>query len=737
MANNNNDLVFYQQWAAAGQQIDKYSMQPWCVDSENLDIFSDSQAIKWMPWSVKSIPSWDSWVDVDSKERFYLAADGRVYDSKEDVWYNHDYFDENANNIDYQDWQWSNKAVFWTPKKLYVAYSWDDWKTISILTDRLIYNIYSDWIHISAWSVYWLRTWEACTRDWEATWRTTRMSVKNTGTTRYNWAQFDNSWDQNDDCPWGFHTESDRTENFMRAKVKIVASWAAYKDITLEARKSVVSRSNQYQQFISEWTWDKVLDLSVASISSWWNYTTPEFFFDNFINQRDYWWWQSWIYVHATTDRNANCQLYAYFYQKEDWSYLYPKDRKTIDIEDETYIEVDSTEYEMLYYDPLTDEDNVPYYELIQWNTIDFPDGYNIVAFARSFDYQYVFVNKWDMWIVYLTTDANLAAWDSWWRFPWTQFVNAIMIWTYAYVIAEKRWVRWLYVFYNWDMKLLVWANNKYTEELDLINWKEIFNFTGIMANWRDKVVCATKDSVFMWWATKLGNNAGAFILKVDWEITDINTKRWYLDVYFTKNQQNYRQSIQDDVNIKNYESEFSVTYPVQISSHLVEKEPLSLALSYNLPNDNTKLEAYISVNDNYFWSFLTDWEVTPEEWAKYKVSWLSWNYWLNFVEKKWNWLTFYLSGDLPYQTSNTKNLVSEDTEQTIAFTDFNHFKYLWEVKKENPEEIDWKHTYLNLTTKNDLPIVRKAQVKIIWITDNHTTPEIYWIRLLSNQFDK
>jgi hypothetical protein len=95
------------------------------------------------------------------------------------------------------------------------------------------------------------------------------------------------------------------------------------------------------------------------------------------------------------------------------------------------------------------------------------------------------------------------------------------------------------------------------------------------------------------------------------------------------------------------------------------------------------------------------------------------------------------LSGDLPYQTSNTKNLVSEDTEQTIAFTDFNHFKYLWEVKKEDPEEIDWKHTYLNLTTKNDLPIVRKAQVKIIWITDNHTTPEIYWIRLLSQQFDK
>jgi hypothetical protein len=79
------------------------------------------------------------------------------------------------------------------------------------------------------------------------------------------------------------------------------------------------------------------------------------------------------------------------------------------------------------------------------------------------------------------------------------------------------------------------------------------------------------------------------------------------LDVYYTKDNTTYRQSIQDDVNIKNFESEFSVTYPVQISSHLVEKEPLSLAISYNLPNADTKLEAYISVNDNYFWSFLTD----------------------------------------------------------------------------------------------------------------------------------
>jgi hypothetical protein len=79
------------------------------------------------------------------------------------------------------------------------------------------------------------------------------------------------------------------------------------------------------------------------------------------------------------------------------------------------------------------------------------------------------------------------------------------------------------------------------------------------------------------------------------------------LDVFYTKDNVKYRQTIQDDVNIVNYESEFSVTYPIQINSHYIEKEPLNLMVSHMLPNIVTTIKAYISVNDNYFWSFLTD----------------------------------------------------------------------------------------------------------------------------------
>ena len=489
---DNNSLVFYQQWAVAWLQMDKYSTNPWCVDSKNLDIFSDSQSVKAMAWTDKEVITND-WVDVDSKERFYLAADGRVWDSQEEVWYDHSFFDANANLINYSDWHWTSQAVFWTPKKLFVAYDSEwNWKTITIITDRLVYNIYSDWVHIAAGDIYWLRSWEPCTREWVATWNTTVMTIDTPSLTwEWNSAKFASSWWQMEDCPWWFHTEPDRSERFMRLKMKIKAHWWKFKSINLSAWRTQLYWDQAKKEFDeNQWNWDMVFEDTIASLASWEYYTTEEFFFDNYIEQWDYYNSRSWIYIHASTDYDSNCSIRSYFYKKEDWQYLYPKDRNFMEIEDETYMEwLDTTEYSQLYYDPEEDLDWNVYYQFMEWNVLDYPDWYNIVAFARAFDYQYIFVNKGDMWIVYYATDANLSAWERWFRFPWMQFVNAIMIWQYVYVIAEERWVRWLYVYYNWDMKKLVWADMRYTEWLNLIDWKEKYNFNWIMVNWRNNVV--------------------------------------------------------------------------------------------------------------------------------------------------------------------------------------------------------------------------------------------------------
>ena len=712
MASNNNELVFYQQWAVAGLQMDKYSANPWCVDSKNLDIFSDSQSVKAMAWTDKEAITND-WVDVDSKERFYLAADWRVWDSVDQIWYNHDYFDTNANIVDYSNWQTAAKALFWTPKRLFVAYSWDVWKTITIITDRLIYNIYSDWVHVLGRSTY--LSWVSDNTG--TTTSRTRIKFENSNTAYFNVA-----------LDW---------EYCCRAKYTLKAQWSDFTEINLSAYKANLFWKNQSKSFDIEYSTkgDQIVDVNSLSITSWDTYSI-EFYADNYLDSSTYWRY-CWLWF------QGKCSTPTWFidvrlYKKEDWEYLYPKNRNFMEIEDETYMEwLDTTQYIQLYYDSEEDLDWNVYYQFMTWNVLDFPDWYNIVAFARAFDYQYVFVNKGDMWIIYYATDENLAAWERWFRFPWMQFVNAIMIWQYVYVIADERWVRWLYVYYNWDMKKLVWADMRYTEWLNLIDWKEKYNFSWIMVNWRNNVVCATKDSVFMRWRNKLWSNVWTFILNTEWEIVDIKTERGRLDVYFTIDQTKYRKTFQDDVNIRRYEPEFEIVYPVQINSHILEKEPLKLAVSYDIPNSNTSMDVYLSVNDYHFWSFLTDWTVEPEVWDKFKVSWLSWDYWLIFVEKIWNWLTFTLDGDLPYQSSNTMNLVSEDTETTIVYTDFNHFKKIWIISKTSPQEKIGKHTLLNISNGNDLPIVRKAQVKIVWHTDNHVSPLLYDVRLLSNQYDK
>lgn len=714
MAKDNSQIVFYQQWATAWQQIDKYSAKPWCVDSKNLDIFSDSQSVKGMAWTDKTVVTGD-WVDVDEKERFYLAADWRVWDSVWEVWYDHQYFDDNANYIYYENTR--VKATFWTPKKLLVAYSWDEWKSISVITDRLKYTIYSDWVHVK-WRLIDQWTWVS---DVTSTTSTTSLRVKMTSSSA------------------SYCTVAPTTDFLCaRMKFRIYVQGSQYTGVSINISKNTLRYDKPTNSFeADQYDTPPIYTNDVGTID-YWNYINWESYIDW------YYYTDSWIQKkNANMLINFTCAspdwyFQINFYVKEQWEYLYPRDRNIIEREDEVYMEwKDSTEYDQLFYDPLEDNDWNTYYYLETGNSINLPEWYNIVAFARGFGYQYAFVNKWDMWIVYYMTDIHLATWDTWWRFPWTQFINALMIGNYVYVLAEKRWVRWLYIFSNWDMKLLVWANNRYTEWLNLVDWKEIFNFNGIMANWRDRVICATNNTVFMWWLTKLGYNAWAFILEVDWEIYDIQTKRWYLDVYFTKDATKYRKFMQDDVNIRRYETEWSVTYPMQIAAHINEKEPLSLGLSYSIPNNTTKLEAYLSVNDTYFWSFLTDWNTTPDVWAKFKMSWCAWDYWLNFVEKKWNWLTFTLSGYLPYQTLTTQNLVSEDTLTTIAYTDFNHFKYIGQVVKNDPMECEWKHTILSISAKNNLPTVRKAQVKIVWTTDNHVSPELYDVRLLSTQTDR
>ena len=204
------------------------------------------------------------------------------------------------------------------------------------------------------------------------------------------------------------------------------------------------------------------------------------------------------------------------------------------------------------------------------------------------------------------------------------------------------------------------------------------------------------------------------------------------LYIKYTENSVLKTIKYQDDTAIKNYNTEFEVVYPVILGNHIIEKEVYDLYCSYRLPSVSTKLEFWLAVNHNYFWSFLTDWNTTPNVWDKFKLSSCSWNYWLVFVEKVWNWLTFTLDGDLPYQTLTTSNLVSEDTTVTIAFVEYNNFKRIRQITTD--KFIEWFYREENITAKLWLPRTHSLQLMVRWIGTANYTPEVFWVSLDSNQ---
>ena len=59
-----DNLNYYSAWLPAGQQTDRYSSQPWCLRSKNLDIFSSSKSVKATAWS-NPITIWSDVIKVE------------------------------------------------------------------------------------------------------------------------------------------------------------------------------------------------------------------------------------------------------------------------------------------------------------------------------------------------------------------------------------------------------------------------------------------------------------------------------------------------------------------------------------------------------------------------------------------------------------------------------------------------------------------------------------------------
>ena len=75
-----DNLNYMSSWLPAGQQTDRYSSQPWCLKSKNLDIFSSSKSVKATAFS-EPVSESTSWIVlVDQTWNLILRNNDTVYD---------------------------------------------------------------------------------------------------------------------------------------------------------------------------------------------------------------------------------------------------------------------------------------------------------------------------------------------------------------------------------------------------------------------------------------------------------------------------------------------------------------------------------------------------------------------------------------------------------------------------------------------------------------------------------
>ena len=187
----------------------------------------------------------------------------------------------------------------------------------------------------------------------------------------------------------------------------------------------------------------------------------------------------------------------------------------------------------------------------------------------------------------------------------------------------------------------------------DSINPKKPLHFNGLLCTWREHLILGTDDNQIVAYRENQGRNVLANILKKKEikKILNIKAGKDRLEVdYLGNDDKVYSTFSQDDRILKNYQSDFSITFPKQLGSHLLEKEPKELEISYMLPNKNCSLEVWLNVNDYHFRTYELEGEAQITN-GSYKIDGTDGDYSLKFIEKRENKLTFVLEGELPHQT--------------------------------------------------------------------------------------
>ena len=744
-----DNLNYYSAWLPAGQQTDRYSSQPWCLRSKNLDIFSSSKSVKATAWSEPSVAE----ADIISEEwGLVLKTDWKVYQRTTlwDVLIVDPSVNYPSSQISYNWKYWTYEdSVRWTPQSMSVATEWWSWKSFVVFTDRSSF-VYSQTVltptktvTASAWLTYeWIDAdyWYKYSRPWSSGWPWTyKITIDSPKRAKM---PLKIKWEN---TPWS-------RRKFQIQSITVTSIPKYYYDLAADdiAPESVTTQN-------LTWTWD-ILDWLYFDID-----LVPNSVFEITITMESYkqwdwsdlWWYfyadfngwpEEWHYMkinNVESDWDYNCyynylpirerkleEIWVYWYSMSYWmkwdTYQYLYKWVSSFVEWKTWTET--------IYDFVTDmgwanDPDMDVIWLIIWN-----------------EQVYMIWNlKWDGYII----PCDLT----WW--VWTPYIayGCVFLWAtnidyLLYLVWENRWISALWVFNQQELVPVIWGN-KENNINDIIDGDEQYKFDWKIVNWRKNLILSTKDNRIFQYGQTYGGKGWSFIHELPSNVTIIWLKaNWNdLKVNYTitveQTTTEYSITYQDDTPVKHYNTQWEAVYPIVLGNHLLEKEESDLFASYIIPDSTSKLEFWASANHYHFWTFKTDWNTVPTVWSLWDIDWVT-NVGmfstsrLEFVENNSWWLTFRLVWDMPVMSGLESNRLVfrwKNVQNYISYTEVNHFRKIWEITASKFEE--WEFRFTNLNNKLELPKSHSLQVKVIWKWTVNFTPELFSLDLVANQRDR
>ena len=738
-----DNLNYYSNWLPAWQQTDKYSSQPWCLRSKNLDIFSSSKSVKGTAWSTPS--QWAN--DIIKQEwKLKLKTDGKVYEEVGgvDVLLN----DPSINFPIYQvcytwkNWTYTN-AQWGTAQDMSVRYEWDEWRSYVVFTDRaaLVYTktaitLEKEFVDVTNWttsSVVYENGYKF-TRDTLSQWDN-RVTIKLTNPRIWSF-------------PIKIYCdEPDTTDMTLSLSTIEVDTYCSkyYYDAQVDGMVGTWWGS---QSISVSWDIHNGITLTLPAWDPEEEYTYNRVFLEFRGTRRTGKTWNSRsgaaLYIDMNWWPNPDHKMTINWVKsewdmKELYSYLPLRERKLVSVWDYAY----SQSYWMKW---------VSFQPLYKWNGTWVDDNWtkrilydfisdmwwesdpamDVIGMMIWNEQVYMIWNlNWDWYII--PCDLSWGRWTPyiayWCTFKWVTNIDYLM-----YLVGEDRGISQLWVYNNQELVPLIWWN-KESNLVDYVDTAEQYKFDWKMLEYRwDLILTTTDNRVFQYWQTYWGKG-WTFIHEVPWTITELKTDGKDLVIKYTSWANNYSIIYQDDIISKNYNTEWEAEYPIQIWNHLLEKEESDLYASYILPNSNCKLEFWGMANHYHFWTFKSSDSYTFSTTASYKMKGCTWNYVLKFIEKNDNRYTFRLEGDLPLQTVSGMKITDTEWTELITYSEYNHFRKIWEITTDGYSE--WEFRFHNLNNKLELPKSHSLQIMVRGKGTANYTPELFALDLVANQRDR